>query len=491
MFQKVIKPILRLILSLAAPKPKPRRRQTSAFQPKRPLSRKLLLESLEKRDLMAVDIPQVVGKRLVVTADHLDTHVEVRQVGSEVIIRDVGTNQTWNYASSLVASVDFVGGNGNDRFINDITSLPVRAFGGKGNDYLQGNDGADYLDGGGDDDVIIGGGGNDTLVGSAGDDLILGMEGDDRILGGPGDDSLYGNVGDDILQGGSGADLIRGNEGHDSLYGGAGADQLFGDQGDDGLFGGVGELDRLTGGAGEDRFLVDSKPSSSSKSGKGVSIEDSVTDRHVDDSVTHFRNLKQSTPTLPGIGKATFEAGTWTDANIEAIDVALRQMHHITGNTKLLKTASGGDLVFERAGKQLNGLNISESIGGWNSGNGSIAFTNNGLRDQAAALRTTYRMIAQHWDEPRENNHIADFRKTSGWQQAGGAGFTPAKDGSKWHYRTDSVFAHDYGRFNPLEDFATTWESYFDRRFHNNHSQLTHVAAKHAVLDSFFASLRS
>jgi hypothetical protein len=100
-------------------------------------------------------------------------------------------------------------------------------------------------------------------------------------------------------------------------------------------------------------------------------------------------------------------------------------------------------------------------------------------------------MIAQHWDEPRENNHIADFRKTSGWQQAGGAGFTPAKDGSKWHYRADSVFAHDYGRFNPLEDFATTWESYFDRRFHNNHSQLTHVAAKHAVLDSFFASLRS
>ncbi len=386
---------------------------------------------------------------------------------------DVGTNRSWNYESSRVGSVDFVGGTGNDRFVNYITNLPVRGFGNGGNDYLEGYNGADHLDGGTGNDELVGYGGNDTLVGGSGDDV------------------LRGDAGNDVLRGGAGNDLMYGSDGDDSLYGGAGADQLFGGNGDDGLFGGVGENDRLTGGAGKDRFLVNSEALRLTPVVKSVQIEDTITDKSFGDSVTHFRNLGQKTVTLSGIGDATFAAGTWTDPNIEAIDVALRQLHHMTGNTRLLKTASGGDLVFERAGSQLNQLDRTESIDGWNSGNGSITFTDNGLYNSAAARITTYRKVAHNWDEAHENGRIPGFRQLSGWRQGGGTGFTQGGDGSNWHYLNGSEFARNYGRFNPLEDFATTWESYFDRRFHNNEYRLNDVAGKHAVLDSFFASLRA
>lgn len=509
MFRTIKNTVSRMISTLTNPQPKPHRRPSAASQAKRRESRKLILQSLEKRNLMAVDTLRFEGNRLIVAADDLNTHVVVRQVGSQISVLDVGTKRSWNYESSRVGSVEFIGGNGNDRFVSHVRNLPVRAFGYGGADYLRGNNGADYLDGGGNDDVIIGGGGDDTLVGSAGDDLILGMDGHDRIIGGPGDDTLHGDAGDDVvrggtgddrirgdggndsLYGGAGTDLIRGDDGDDSLYGGDGVDQLFGGNGDDGIFGGVGENDRLTGGAGEDRFLVNSATLRPTSAGESVRIEDTITDKSAGDSVTHFRNLEQKTLDLQGIAEANFAAGDWTDANIEAIDEALRTLHQLTGNTKLLKTSSGGELVFERAGSPLNQLDITEPIAGWNSGNGFITFMHNGLFNNAAARMTTYRMIAHNWDEAHENGRIPGFRQLSGWRQGGGTGLTQGRDGSNWHYLNGSKFARNYGRFNPLEDFATTWESYFDRRFHNNEYRLNHVVAKHAVLDSFFASLRA
>ena len=501
MFQTLKNTLSRMISTLTKPQPKHRRRQSATSQAKRRDSRKLLLQSLEKRDLMAVDTLRFEGNRLIVGADHLNTHVEVRQVGGQVSIRDVGTNRSWNYASSRVGSVDFVGGNGNDRFINYVTNLPVRGFGNGGDDYLEGYDGADQLDGGSGNDELVGFGGNDVLNGGSGNDILRGMGGHDQLNGGEGNDTLSGGIGDDTLRGHGGNDRLDGDDGNDSLYGGTGVDQLFGGYGDDGLFGGVGENDRLTGGAGEDRFLVNSQVVRERywasdwdrirghRSYRDVTqVEDSVTDRTSGDSVTHFRNLGQSTINLNGFGNTTFAAGNWTDANIETIDEALRNLHQMTGNTRLLKTASGGDLVFQRAGNQLSG---SASIGGWNSSNGEIAFTNRGMNSTSGARLTTYHEIAHNWDEAHENSRIPGFQQLSGWRRGGGPGLTQGGDGSNWHYLTGSAFARDYGRFNPLEDFATTWESYFDRRFHNNEYRLTHVAAKHAVLDSFFASLRT
>lgn len=95
---------------------------------------------------------------------------------------------------------------------------------------------------------------NDNLAGGGANDNISGGLGNDKITGGDGNDALFGDSGNDILNGG------RGN---DSVFGGSGSDRLFGDEGDDVLTGadaavgrGVGEIDRLTGGPGRDRFVL-------------------------------------------------------------------------------------------------------------------------------------------------------------------------------------------------------------------------------------------
>jgi hypothetical protein len=108
-------------------------------------------------------------------------------------------------------------------------------------------------------------GGNDTLdlVQDAGEQPITlpvriwGGAGNDYIRGGYGTSNLYGEGGNDTLQGNSGVDVLRGGDGNDTLYGWSGNDQLFGGNGNDGLYGGDG-TDTLNGGGGADRFLFQS-----------------------------------------------------------------------------------------------------------------------------------------------------------------------------------------------------------------------------------------
>jgi Ca2+-binding RTX toxin-like protein len=95
---------------------------------------------------------------------------------------------------------------------------------------------------------------NDNLAGGGANDTIRGGAGNDKITGGDGNDALFGDSSNDILNGG------RGN---DSVYGGTGGDRIFGDEGNDVLTGadaaagrGFGEIDRFTGGAGRDRFVL-------------------------------------------------------------------------------------------------------------------------------------------------------------------------------------------------------------------------------------------
>jgi Ca2+-binding RTX toxin-like protein len=184
----------------------------------------------------------------------------------EVVQRD--------FSRSAVSSIDFAGGDGNDRFVNG-TDLPSQArgdagndelVGGSGNDYLDGGEGNDRLDGqwgddflyggsGNGDDELYGGSGNDTLIGGGGNDDLDGGEGNDRLDGQWGDDTLYGGSGngDDVLYGGSGNDTLTGGGGNDDLDGGEGNDRLDGEWGDDTLYGGSGNGDDvLYGGSGND-----------------------------------------------------------------------------------------------------------------------------------------------------------------------------------------------------------------------------------------------
>jgi len=104
---------------------------------------------------------------------------------------------------------------------NDFWNLSgVSAYGsallidlGAGNDSLLGTAAADQVQAGSQ---------NDTLDGMAGNDSLWGGDGNDRIFGSDGDDSLTGDAGNDLLDGGNGSNILRGGLGDDTLHVGQG-----------------------------------------------------------------------------------------------------------------------------------------------------------------------------------------------------------------------------------------------------------------------------
>jgi len=203
----------------------------------------LLFEPLERRELLSVNSTYVSNRTLVISTDSLSTSVEVSKSGTSFIVTEVGTSRKWTHTG--VDAVTFVGGDGNDRFVNKIAALPTKAYGNGGNDYLEGNSGNDRLEGGK---------GVDTLVGGAGADILLGGDDNDTISGGAGNDEIAGNGGNDTLDGGDNDDKLWGGDHNDTIKGGAGNDQLMGEAGDDTLDGGAGN-DKLWGGANNDKLI--------------------------------------------------------------------------------------------------------------------------------------------------------------------------------------------------------------------------------------------
>ena len=139
--------------------------------------------------------------------------------------------------------------------------------GGKGNDFLHGGDGNDTITDAQGDDLLWGDAGNDSLNGGSGLDQLFGGHGNDTIYGGTEADVIDGGTGDDLIFGDtgsapsrigdlSGADIIAGGEGNDTMYGGGGDDLIDGAEGNDVIYGGAG-LDGMTGGFGDDLFVMD------------------------------------------------------------------------------------------------------------------------------------------------------------------------------------------------------------------------------------------
>ena len=249
---------------------------------RRERTRRAIVESLERRDLMAVDALSFTADRtLIVRTDNASTSVEVRVDGGNYRVVDQSTNRSWSYAASTVSRVEFQGGAGNDRFVNNVPNLAVRAFGNAGDDYLEGYNGVDVLVGGDGHDTLVGYGGNDQLFGGNGDDSLRGMDGDDRLDGGNGNDTIRGGDGNDIVWAGMGNDIVNGDAGNDELQGNHGVDRLFGDDGADVLFGqedndylngGMG-ADQLVGGDGMDTIIsIDSTTADRIWGGSGIDI---------------------------------------------------------------------------------------------------------------------------------------------------------------------------------------------------------------------------
>jgi hypothetical protein len=195
---------------------------TNFGRPKKPVTKSktfrkpksLSCEPLENRDLMSVTALSLDSGVLTMWTDNNATSAQVRQYGGNYIIDELGTGRSWSYSSSLVNTVQFVGGAGNDRFIDYVSYLPVRFWGLGGDDYLEGYNAADYLDGGDGNDTIKGYGGNDLIFGGAGNDILLGMNGNDQIVG---DYSQAPTDGADHINGGDGQDWMWGCGGDDTI----------------------------------------------------------------------------------------------------------------------------------------------------------------------------------------------------------------------------------------------------------------------------------
>jgi Ca2+-binding RTX toxin-like protein len=143
-------------------------------------------------------------------------------------------------------------GSGNDVFVN-ISGLVAYAYGGAGDDTLNGGTSRDVLRGGPGDDTVNGGAGDDYVYGETGNDKVYGGEGNDRLYGDSGSDQIHGGPGRDLIHDGSGNDRAYGDAGDDVLYDNKGKDTYDGSAGDDELRAGdAKDADRYSGGAGTD-----------------------------------------------------------------------------------------------------------------------------------------------------------------------------------------------------------------------------------------------
>lgn len=238
-----------------------------------PLRRTSLhFEALELRMLPSVSSIGLRGDVLVIKADDNSAVVTVREIGSMIHVSEAGSGRHWHFATDRLARIEFRGGRGNDRFVNQALNLPIHAMGGAGSDFLHGGNRDDVLIGGDGNDILLGYDGDDQLSGGNGDDVLRGGDGDDRMEGNAGNDRLFGDEGNDQLSGGDGDDCLWGGNGNDVLLGGYGNDQLRGDEGDDRL-NGQGGRDSLIGGDGNDVLIsIDAAFGDYLQSGAGADV---------------------------------------------------------------------------------------------------------------------------------------------------------------------------------------------------------------------------
>ncbi len=136
--------------------------------------KRLMVQSLEKRQLMAADIGLVDGF-VAIQGTEMDDIAEVYCESESVIVKlstrgadGELTSKSETFDKSEVEGIVFQAGDGDDLFVNDTDIDSITRSGG-------GND------------TVFGGGGNDILAMGSGNDIALGGGGDDVILGGPGD----------------------------------------------------------------------------------------------------------------------------------------------------------------------------------------------------------------------------------------------------------------------------------------------------------------
>jgi Ca2+-binding RTX toxin-like protein len=200
----------------------------------------------------------------------LDTESDTYDGGSEADTLDLS-------ASEAAVEVDLDQGTANGNEIGRNTVANFEAVeGGSGDDKIAGAEESETLSGNAGNDQISGRGGGDELDGGAGCDILDGGAGNDTMQGSDGNDLLRDGAGQDVVSGGADDDIVEAaNDGQDDLYeGGSGTDTLDYSAsetdivvdltvgtakgvniGDDTISG----FDKVTGGSGDDKFVVGSQ----------------------------------------------------------------------------------------------------------------------------------------------------------------------------------------------------------------------------------------
>lgn len=193
--------------------------------------------------------------------------------------------------------------------IEDFATRATRAIGNElNNRILAVNNSGVLLDGKEGNDTISGWYGSDQLYGGTGDDNLDGTDGNDFLYGGTGNDQLYGvasgpnSVNSDTLYGEAGNDSLYGSSGNDILEGGDGNDLLDGEW-LDGSFS-PNSIDSLTGGRGNDTYIVDSISDSVQEAiGQGTDTVQSSVSLTLSDNVENLTLLENNrTVRLNGAG---------------------------------------------------------------------------------------------------------------------------------------------------------------------------------------------
>jgi Ca2+-binding RTX toxin-like protein len=341
------------------------------------------------------------------------------------------------------------GGGAVDRLFGE-TGNDVLA-GGSSNDKLYGNEGDDVLlgmgqndllNGGEDEDLLLGGDGFDTLHGADGDDTLDGEKRDDAVFGDNGFDSVSGGNGNDLVDGGDENDTLHGGDANDTLRGGAGNDRAFGENGLDTIDGGE-DADSLSGGTAEDTLdggggddALFGGPDEDTLSGN------TGADRYYSyDDDTHG-GLDDIDALL---GFADGDAA-WTEDEIWQLDRGFAMLQSRTNNTRLLKFTDGDTIVIRRV------ADLGEDTLAINTGTGRIDVADLAFNEPTLDPHVTLiHELAHNWDEPDENPSFGEFNEISHWRRPTG----------EWEHDPSVPFAREYGKTNPVEDFATSVEVYF------------------------------
>jgi Ca2+-binding RTX toxin-like protein len=441
----------------------------------------IMIEQLEKRQLLSASLG--ANGALKVDGTSSADSIAIKVLGTRVRVELNGQLLTFAVTSVQSIAVDASGGNDRITLGAGITHAFVSGGAGNdtltsgpGNDALNGDDGNDSIIGGDGADVIHGGAGNDQMQGSAGDDHLDGDDGNDTLDGGIGVDTLRGGAGNDQLKGAGGNDRLYGDAGDDTLNGGSGNDRMSGEDGADSLLGDIGN-DSIVGGGGNDR-LSGGRGADTLLGGKGADAllgggeKDVLTGEAGDDRfLQHDRDV--GTDIAKADAVITFKNATanWTEAEIWKIDDGLRMIQDRVGNTKLLKRSDGTGVGLYRV---TNLKSLGTGTLAVNNEDGSIDLDNEAFTDPIGPTATIVHELGHNWDTKDENPTIRDFFELSHWRKIKGA----------WTFNPAAVFARDYGKTNPFEDFATSWEVYFSKT-----KPVSQWRVKWDYMDRFFTGI--